>query len=212
MFTDTEGDEVGDGKMWLMSCDIGKRNFAVSICEYDLSILHSLKKLDKPLDIIEGVVRSHRIVMMDLTDFIGAPNVLLSQDIYVNITRYMASIKWWLDRCTCFIIEKQMKTNPEATCIEQHIYSYLVITYELSKEVVKFPSRLKYLEMNFPRNIKKKYYRKKWGVDTIRGVLEGNCRAITYIFDTHKTKKDDLADTLLQSYAFCRRTFVHQVI
>jgi len=208
---------ISDDKdiIWVMSCDIGKRNFAISICEYNIKTLQSYRQyIGNDTKITDNVVKSNKIIMMDLIDFVGYTNATLSQDIYVNIVNYLDRIKPWLDLCSCFVLEKQIKTNPEAISIEQHIYSYLVIKYELTKDIVSFPSKLKYYEMEFPKNIKKKYYRKKWACERIKGILtkSGDVDALKYIFDTHKSKKDDLSDTLLQSYSFCKRIFVKKTI
>ena len=210
---------ISDDKdnIWVMSCDIGKRNFAVSICEYNIKTLQSYRQYMKNNEmsvITDKICTNNKIVMMDLVDFVGYSNSIMSQDIYVNIVNYLDTIKPWLDLCSCFVLEKQIKRNPEAMSIEQHIYSYLIIKYNLEKERVRFPSKLKYSEMEFPNNIKKKYYRKKWACERIKSILEKNKdkNAIDYIFTKNKTKKDDLSDTLLQSYSFCKRIFVKEVI
>jgi hypothetical protein len=214
---DSPAKSEDDDIVWVMSCDIGKRNFAMSICEYNRKDLHTLRQVYREgrwNDVTEGVINNHKIIMMDLVDFVGYSNSIMSQDIYVNIIHYFDRIKPWLDLCTCFVLEKQIKRNPEAIGIEHHVHSYLLVKYELTKEVVSYQSKLKYSELDYPKNIKKKYYRKKWACDRISGILKkkGDTASLKYIFETHKTKKDDLSDTLLQSFSFMKRVFVKQVL
>lgn len=194
-----------EGKLWLMSCDIGKRNFAYSIVEISLP---EMKKLDMNSD-LKKVYENSRIISMDLQDFVGSTNVKVSQDIFNNITIYMDSMAPYFDLCKAFVLEKQLKKNPEAQRIEQHIYSYLVIRYRLTKDVIPFLSKLKYTETGLPVNIKKKYYRKKWAWMKCKEILEeiGDKGSLDYIFKVHKDKKDDLSDTLLQIYGFCKRVY-----
>lgn len=203
--------------IWIASIDVGKRNFAITITEYNIKTLHSLREPfsdNKYTDVTDGVSNNCRIVMMDLTDFIGSANKLVTQDIYLNIINYLDRIKEWLDVCLTVVIEAQVKMNPEAMKIEMVIYTWLVMRYELTKDIVQFPSRLKYFETDIPKTIKTKYNRKKWACTKTNEILTRNKdeAALTYIFKTHKPKKDDLSDTILQSIAFVKRVFVKQIL
>lgn len=203
-----------DQKMWFMSCDIGKRNFAYTIVEISLPYMKSLSGKDDEETVIKNIYSNTRIISMDLQDFVGGTNVKVTQDIFNNITNYLESRTPYFDLCKAFVLENQLKKNPEAQRIEQHVYSYLVIRYKLSKDVIPLLARLKYTETGLPRTIRKKYYRKKWAWVRVREILEevGDTAALHYIFNTHKAKKDDLSDTILQIHAFCRRVYVKKTI
>jgi hypothetical protein len=208
----TLGELESQGKMWFMSCDIGKRNFAYTIVEVSLSQMKSLVDFKNDDSVIKKIYSNTRIISMDLQDFVGGTNIRVTQDIFNNITNYLDSVTPYFDLCKAFVLEKQLKKNPEAQRIEQHVYSYLVIRYKLSKDVISLLSRLKYTETGIPPTVKTKYYRKKWAWVRCKEILEevGDQGALEYIFKTHKTKKDDLSDTLLQVYAFCRRVYVKE--
>lgn len=176
-----------DDVIWIMSGDIGKRNFGVIINEYkrseismyvnnDRKLVKPPRKLDKieldklKLDKIRKCCNG-KTIMMDLRDFVGKPNLALDQDIFVNMNIYLTNIKPWLDLCLCFVLEDQLQTNYEAGLMEQHIYSWLTIQYSLKKDIIRFGSRLKYSEMGIPKTIKKKYYRKYWGCIKVYQIL-----------------------------------------
>ena len=200
------------GKMWIMSCDIGKRNFAYTIIEVSPTDMQAIKEDDE--DVVRKVYSNVKIISMDLKDFVGAPNVSVTQDIFNNITTYLESRTPLFDLCTAFVLEKQLKKNPEAQRIEQHVYSYLVIRYKLTKEIIPLLARLKYTETGLPRTIRKKYYRKKWAWERCKEIITeiGDSAALEYIFHTHRSKKDDISDTLLQVHAFCRRVFIRKIL
>ena len=203
--------------IWIASLDVGKRNFAITITEYNIKTLHTLREVYnvcKYTEVTDGVCNNCSIVMMDLIDFIGYTNRIVSQDIYVNIIDYLDRIKCWLDVCLTVVIEAQVKMNPEAMKIEMVIYTWLVMKYKLTKDIIQFPSRLKYFETDMPKTIKTKYNRKKWACLKMNEILtlNKNESAVKYIFNTHKSKKDDLSDTILQSIAFVKRVFVKQIL
>lgn len=137
-------------------------------------------------------------------------------------------IPYW-DKCCAFVIEQQMqfagkgKTNPMAQKLGQHCYSYFTFLYGRTKQVVEFSAQHKTRILGAPKinggvykngNTKwtnmSKPQRKKWAVKKASEILSarGEEKVLTGIKTV--SKKDDLADTLVQLQAFKYLTFVEK--
>jgi len=116
------------------------------------------------------------------------------------------------------LIEQQLKTNYIATCIMHHIYCWLNLYYKNNKlnstNIILYPSKNKTRILGMPLKVESesssklirvtKYQRKKWSIEQMKRwiTLRNDSWALDYIFKENKDKKDDLCDTLLQSFSY----------
>ena len=114
--------------------------------------------------------------------------------------------KEYFDKCSTFVIEKQMsfgkmKTNPVAIVVENFVRSYFIIKYGGTKKVLNIPAYEKTQVLGCPGGLDKPD-RKKWAVAkaeeiwTYRGdigMAEDLCT---------KKKRDDISDCLCLALAW----------
>lgn len=112
---------------------------------------------------------------------------------------FLDSIKTHLEKCDYFVIEKQMRTNPEAQFVDHALQSYFLIHYK-DKQVVSFSSKNK--THLFDDTKMSKYQRKKWAVEKAIKMFtdRGDTERLEYIKSLKK--KDDASDAVCQLDAF----------
>jgi Poxvirus A22 protein len=112
---------------------------------------------------------------------------------------FLDSIKTHLEKCDYFVIEKQMRTNPEAQFVDHALQSYFLIHYK-DKQVVSFSSKNK--THLFDDTKMTKYQRKKWAVEKAIKMFtdRGDTERLDYIKSLKK--KDDASDAVCQLDAF----------
>jgi hypothetical protein len=216
---------IQSDKSWLASFDIGYRNFAFYIEELDIKLLIDIKNISKNerynedgtttikmQKILNGVCINGKTILHQNCDLIkeyedSNPlyNMIILLDTYSN---------YW-DKCSHFIIEQQMKTNVKATRLGYHCQSYFMFRYGRFKEIIEFPSYHKTQVLGC-KKIKGKQCkngkfrwksidkpsRKKWGIIKASEILSERQELETINNIKNKSKKDDLADTLIQLQAF----------
>ena len=144
----------------------------------------------------------------------------LDQEIFYNMNDLLDKFGEYWDRCSYFVVEMQMsfrkKYNTMAVKLGQHCQSYFYIRYgRFSKKVIEFPAYhktqvlgaakirgTKYKNGKYRWKAINKSARKNWGIKKATEILEkrGEIDAINNI--KTKSKKDDLADTIIQLQAF----------
>ncbi len=221
------------GTTWVCSFDIGKKNFAFCIEEFDKDSLAEIDRVktthnkdgtatDDMQAILSRVYASGKIVIhenLDLT--MGIITVKgdkkLNPKVFYNMTDRLDSYKEYFDQVDYVIIEQQMAfgkaINNTAVKLGQHCFSYFSIRYP-SLDITEFPAyhKTKVLGMEKPekreKDAKKKTNRKEWAVVVAKEILE--LRDEMWILDKLKSvgKQDDLADTLLMVQAWKYLTFV----
>ena len=149
-------------KVWCASFDIGKKNFAFYIEEFDRQVLIDSENLDKtkryningtPTVEFDSVlkkvcVNGKRVLFVnsDLTNSCTKGSYL-DPETFHNMTDLLDKYASYWDKCLAFIIEKQMsfgKThNTMALKLGQHCYSYFCFKYGRFKEIVEFPAYYK---------------------------------------------------------------------
>lgn len=170
--------------MLIASFDIGEKNFAYCVAEYDddqlsiLKIAHHNVILKKTQTVIESCIRV---------------SALLSDD-----EQLMA--------CDRFVIEQQMRCNTRAQRLGQHVWSTLYTRFP--ERLVKFvPSHMKTQHFIGKNQLKDKE-RKTWSVVKVtqEGVM-GDSERHTQIIEQIEgmKKKDDVCDTILQAIAYVGR-------
>lgn len=170
--------------MMIASFDIGEKNFAYCIAEYDddhlsiLKIAHHNVILKKTQTVIESCIRV---------------SALMSDD-----EQLMA--------CDRFVIEQQMRCNTRAQRLGQHVWSMLYARFP--ERLVKFvPSHMKTQHFIGKNQLKDKE-RKTWSVVKVtqEGVMGDSERHRQIIKQIEgMKKKDDVCDTILQVIAYVGR-------
>ena len=116
--------------------------------------------------------------------------------IFPCMVRHLNDKKWILE-AEKVVIEKQPDKNRGMKSIENLLHTYFLVK---DKDVTIFDARHKVPDCAGPgRAMYAK--RKKASVERAREFIKGLNKEWTEFFDSHK-KKDDLADSLLQSLAF----------
>lgn len=161
----------------------------------------------------------------DLTDNKKSNNILDNEVLY-NMNDLLDKYGPYWDNCEYFVIEQQMqfgkfKRNPKALKLGHHCQSYFMFRYGRLRNVVEFPAYhktqilgckkikgQKYKNGNYRWKSIDKPSRKKWAVTKATEILSKR-KELHIINDIKRvTKKDDLADTLIQLQAFKYITFV----
>lgn len=145
--------------IWAMSIDIGKKNFAFYIEEFDLNYLSKLQNIPKSErynpngtptpkmeKLLQKIYKNGRTILYknsDLTENCTLGSYL-DPETYHNMNDLLDSHKEYLDKCSYFVIEMQMsfkgKNNTMAIKLGQHCYSYFTFMYSRFKTIVDFPA------------------------------------------------------------------------
>ena len=193
--------------------DIGKKNFAFVVQEFDTRELELAKTKDK-LYVTGKIVLFKNV---NLTK--GCKKCYLDPRTFINMTDTLDEYKDIWDTCSVFVIEQQMsfgrKRNTMALKLGQHCYSYFSIFYRDFKKVIEFPSYHKTQMLDAPKkfgSIKKTYKNgkskmikdnhKKWSIRLATRILEMK-KDLEHLEILNKMKKkDDVSDCLLMIYAY----------
>ena len=151
---------IKHSKEYIVSFDIGKKNFAFVIEKLNTKSLEKLSKQSiipkksryhdnkspkeligtptKSFDnILESLYQMNNIVLIsnnDLTtDAVG--KTILEEQIYLNMYEVLTKYNDYWDKCAVILIEKQMsfgtgKQNTMAMKLAQHCYSYFIYRYK----------------------------------------------------------------------------------
>ena len=223
---------------WLLSIDMGKKNFCIYIEETDVKRLQELQEItnicksnryeedgtpSKEMnDILKRVYKNGKSILhinKDLTENTDKKKYLDSE-IYYNMIDFLDKYKSYFDKCTMIVIEQQMNRNSMALKLAQHCYSYFAIKYGRGKKIVEFPAYYKTVLLgaqkikciNKKGNVKWKTQdqraRKKWSIEKAKEILLERDE-IKMVDIINKIKKaDDLCDTICQLSAYKIKTYV----
>jgi hypothetical protein len=214
----------------ILSIDIGLKNLSLCKEYYDMEKAKLIPKVNKKErytkewistekynQYINEVFKCGGLKLMDKTDLTkGGNGQFIDTKILLNLIDYLDNLnkKGYFKDIDIILIEKQLKTNPNAQVIEAHIHNYFLMLYRDTKEVILYPSKnktrilgmqLKKIDekTNKLRKIKK-YERKKWSCEQAEKLLKfrEDENALDYIFKKNKGKKDDLSDILIQCLSY----------
>jgi len=210
------------------SIDIGKKNFAFCIEEFDSNEFSKIKNIVPSkrynedgtptlamTNILNQVYANGQIILyknVDLTQNCDSKKKL-DPETYHNMIDVLDKYLPYFDKCSVFLIEEQMsfgkRINTMALKLGQHCYSYFTIKYGRMKTVLEFHAYYKTQILGAPKvkgvgtrwKSMEKPQRKKWSVNQAIEIL--TCRGEMDILDTltSVSKKDDLADVLNQLQA-----------
>ena len=219
--------------VWIASFDIGKKNFSFYIEEFSPDEIKKLDKIQKnrryrpdgtttpdfgsALKTICGEGKKVLLENIDLTEGCDK-KAYLDVETFHNMTDLLEKYSDYWDRCTAFVIEKQMsfgkRHNTMALKLGQHCWSYFSFRYGRFKKIIEFPAYHKTQILGAQKIQKKtrkgkisykaidKPARKKWCIAKALDIM-----AVRNDFDsmsqiTSSRKKDDLCDVICQLQAY----------
>lgn len=219
--------------MWIACFDIGIVNFAFYIEEIDPQFLSSSFSAIKRKSNSNGSLTSEFKQVMtqiynhgkcvcfdivELTDKKVNPYAI-SNDVVSCLTAFLKDNKDLWDRCSCFIIEKQMYfKNSNAERLSQHCFSFFEILYGHHKCIsfIGASRKTKLLGCPLQLNAKGKYesipkpLRKKWSVTNALSILHLRRDYDSILSFIQYTKRDDIADCINLLQAFKYLVFVEK--
>lgn len=166
---------------------------------------------------IKEIYKCGTVVYLDKKDISSNGNArYVDNTVLLNLVEYLEDLnkKGVFQGVDTIVIERQMRTNPNAQVIEHHIHNYFLVMFRSFKKIINFQSKYKTRILGAPLKIidkktnklrkVKKYERKKWSTEIANDILNlrGDDETHYFIFNTHKSKKDDLSDTIVQCLAY----------
>ena len=164
-----------------LSIDVGKVNLGVYIEEFT--------------NADDG-----RCLYLRRVDLTEAKKERVGTPLLMRLFAYLDTIKDLLTECDFFVVEKQLKQNPEAQFVDHAIQSYLTIYYGAFKQIVSFASKNK--TKVFDDTKMTKYQRKKWAVEKAYHVFTTRNDFSSLAYLESLAKKDDVSDAMCQLDAF----------
>lgn len=226
-----------DGKEWFLSIDLGKKNFCIYVEEVDINELNDYKinidvKLRYNADgtasvdmqkVIDDVCKNGKKILhenIDLT-YNTDSKKYLDKEIFYNMIEQLEKYKDYFDKCSRIVIEQQIQKNSMAVKLGQHCYSYFMIKYGKSKDIVEFPSYYKttilgaekikgkvFKNGNFRWKSMTQRNRKKWAISKALSILEDRGDVEHMNFIKKSKKADDYSDTICQLSAYKIKYFL----
>ena len=145
--------------VWIASFDIGKKNFAFYIEEFDKSEIIKLPRLPNTKrynadgtttpdfeKIVKKVCLNGKCILFENKDLTEGckKGSYLDPETYHNMTDLLDQYVDYWDQCDAFVIEKQMsfgkRHNTMALKLGQHCWSYFAFKYGRFKEIIEFPA------------------------------------------------------------------------
>lgn len=152
--------EKEEGSIWCASFDIGSKNFAFYIEEFNIKKLEKIKNIKKEKrynedgtptkdmnKILEKVFMNGKTILHKNSDitYNCIKGKILDQETFYNMTDLLDKYSDFWDRCCYYVIEQQMqfgkmKSNPKALKLGHHCQSYFIFRYGRFKKVLEFPA------------------------------------------------------------------------
>lgn len=148
-----------ESSIWIASFDIGKKNFAFYIEEFDKDDITDLPTIPKAkrynpdgtptsafADVLDKVCMNGKNILFSNNDLTNNcdKKAYLDPETFHNMTDLLDIYVDYWDKCDAFVIEQQMafgkRRNTMALKLGQHCYSYFAIKYGRFKQVIEFPS------------------------------------------------------------------------
>ena len=211
-------------KIIITSFDIGKKNFAFVIEEIDLDKLKFVQNIPKNIrynpdglstsifnKTLSSLYQCGKVLLFRNLDLTGDcdKKAYLDPKTFFNMNTELDKYKEYWDKCSIFIIEKQMafkgKRNTMALKLGQHCFSYFIFNYGVTKKIVEFSAYYKTQILGAQKKLTKPR-RKKWAIEKALSILaeREDYENLTHL-NTVK-KKDDISDCILMNIAY---TFMH---
>lgn len=213
-----------DNKIIITSFDIGKKNFAFVVEEIDLDKLKFVQNIPKNIrynnngtstsifnKTLSSLYQCGKVLLFRNLDLTGNcdKKAYLDPKTFFNMNTELDKYKEYWDKCSIFIIEKQMafkgKRNTMALKLGQHCFSYFIFNYGVTKKVIEFSAYYKTQILGAQKKLTKPQ-RKKWAIEKALSILaeREDYENLTHLNSVKK--KDDIADCILMNIAY---TFMH---
>jgi hypothetical protein len=205
-----------------LSIDIGIRNLAFYVEEFDANALAKLKlPKEKYLNdgtptenfkkILHEVFVNGKVLYFDVHDCVDGKH-----NIFLNISDYVDSHRNIFDLVDFIVIEEQLKQNPMAVRVCQHLYSYFLFIFRDFRPIILQSSTMKTRVLGCERKRKrekrsKRYSEiKRWSCETAMNILVER-KDLQSIVKFHEyPKQDDIADSMLQLQACKMKCFLNE--
>jgi hypothetical protein len=230
-----------NNKIWIASFDIGHRNLCFAIEEVDENAINILKKLpknqqyypngtptEKQKEILMNIYKNSKTVIFKNKDITNKTIKNLNTEVFHLLTEHLDNYQEYWDKCSYFIIEKQMSfgkiMNIKALKLGQHCFSYFTFKYSRFKEIIEFPAyhKTQILGAEKIKNESKKGKitykavdkpkRKKWAIEHAINILAERNDFKTLSLLESSSKKDDIADCILQALSAIYLIYVEKSI
>ena len=216
---------------YIVSFDIGKKNFAFCISKIYMNKVNKLDKIikkerynkdgtptEKFQKVIDKLYKCSKIEIMrnlDLTEGCDKKKYL-DDKTYLNLIDVLDEYKNFWNKCDYILIEKQMsfrgKFNVMAMKLAQFVFSYFTIKYRDNKPIIDYPAYHKTQVLGANKSeVKQKPKRKKWAIKKSQEILD-------YIKDTKGLeewnkykKKDDVSDCMLMNITYVHLHFIDKL-
>jgi hypothetical protein len=228
-------------KIWIASFDIGHRNLCFSIEEINEGDINQIEKLpknkqynsdgtatEKQQNILQQICKNSKTVIFKNKDITKKSIKVLDTEVFHLLTDHLDNYQDYWDKCSYFIIEKQMAfgkmINLKAIKLGQHCFSYFAFKYNRLKHIIEFPAYHKTQILGAPKNKKEtkkgkitykavdKPTRKKWAVEQAFNILADRNDFNSLNLLESSSKKDDIADCILQSLSAIYLIYIEQNI
>lgn len=218
--------------VWICSIDIGQKNFAFYIEEFDTNKIISQPNIPKIqrynpdgtstpqfANVIREICKNGSKILYENIDITNGckKGIYLDPKVFYNMTQLLDIYGEYWSQCDSVLIEMQMsfgnKRNTIALKLAQHCWSYFSIKYP-QMIILEFPAYHKTQVLGAQKNSKTtkkgtvkyeamdKPSRKKWSVTKAMSILAERNDFDTMSELTSAKKKDDLADVLCQLQAY----------
>ena len=207
---------------YVVSFDIGKKNFAFCISKIYCKKVEKLKKIvkkdrynkdgtptesfQKELTKLYKCSKIDIVRNLDLTENCDKKKYL--DDLtYLNLIDVLDEYKKYWDKCDHILIEKQMsfrgKFNVMAMKIAQFVFAYFKIHYRDTKPIIDYPAYHKTQVLGAKKDeVKQKPKRKKWAINKTRDILTMLKDENALIQFNANKKKDDVSDCMLMNVTY----------
>lgn len=170
----------------VMSIDPGKKNFCFRIELRNLETNTITTEVFEKIDLI-GSQNTDRVTV----DFINR-NAITILDKYINL----------ILNCHVVIVERQMTINYKMVRFSQHVITYLMVRLRdnsIKTVIIEIDSKLKTKQLRAPKKLGSKET-KLWAIEKATELLKnrGDTVSLKVMDKAQKSKKDDLADTIVQ--------------
>ena len=222
---------MNNNKFFVATFDIGKKNFAFIIEEWDLNELNKIKNIplksrynkDGTLTkdfkkIIADIYCIGKTVLFHNCDLTGDcdKKKYLDPKTFLNMNDKLDEYKEYWNKCDFFVIEQQMsfgrgKQNTMALKLGQHCYSYFTFYYADFKNILEYPAYHKTKILGAVKKLTKPQ-RKKWAVEIAKEIYIIRNDKENFELLTKSKKKDDISDCLLMSNSFVYLKFIEKYL
>lgn len=181
-----------------LSIDVGARHMAFYVEEFDPRLFQGLPKRQSSLKEIE---KNGKRVWASVVDLSVTGGDHLDPQVFIRLTNFLDEHRKVWDRCSFFLIEKQLKKNYIMVRLQQHCQSYFSIFYGDFKVNTEIQSSRK--TKTYGQSGMTKPQRKGWAVNKATQILANrdDYTGLNLLLVTYK-KKADLPDAIVQLQAF----------